>query len=80
MKKYLLILCLLPTAALAYFDIGTGSYIFQVIVASSLGIIYTVRHHIRVFLGKIMFWKKEAVSQSKDETEPKTQNEFPNGG
>ena len=67
MKPYLLLLCLLPIPAFAYFDIGTGTYLFQVLAASFLGFVYTVRHHVRVALSKLMFWKKPISTPPQDE-------------
>jgi len=39
---------LLPQAAFAYLDPGTGSYIFQVLVATLIGGLFTIK----------MYWQK----------------------
>jgi hypothetical protein len=44
-----------PGDALAYIDLGTGSYIFQVLIASVLGAAFAVRAYwerIRAFFGR----------------------------
>jgi len=50
--------------AYAYLDPGSGSYIFQLIVASLIGILFAVR----LFWGKIkMFFKNIFSKQDSDE-------------
>ena len=57
--NYILIFCLiLPSTAFAYFDIGTGSYLFQIILASLFGGIYTVRNYISHLFRKVFKSKK----------------------
>jgi hypothetical protein len=44
-----------PGEALAYIDLGTGSYIFQVLIASVLGAAFAMRAYwdrIRAFFGR----------------------------
>jgi hypothetical protein len=44
-----------PRDALAYIDLGTGSYVFQVIIASLLGAAFAVKAYwerIRAFFGR----------------------------
>jgi hypothetical protein len=44
-----------PGDALAYIDLGTGSYVFQVIIASLLGAAFAVKAYwerIRAFFGR----------------------------
>ena len=44
-----------PGDALAYIDLGTGSYVFQVLIASVLGAAFAVRAYwerIRAFFGR----------------------------
>jgi hypothetical protein len=44
-----------PGIALAYIDLGTGSYVFQVVIASILGAAFAVRAYwerIRAFFGR----------------------------
>jgi hypothetical protein len=35
--------CLFPKAAYAYIDLGTGSYILQILIATVLGVIVTLK-------------------------------------
>lgn len=51
--RYFILLLLLPSTAWAYFDIGTGSYLFQIILASFFGLIYTVRSYITAIFRKL---------------------------
>ena len=44
-----------PGDALAYIDLGTGSYVFQVLIASVLGVAFAVRAYwerIRAFFSR----------------------------
>jgi hypothetical protein len=41
----LMLLLMTPADALAYVDPGTGSYIFQLVIAGGLAAIYTVRRY-----------------------------------
>jgi hypothetical protein len=44
-----------PGDALAYIDLGTGSYVFQVVIASLLGAAFAVKAYwerIRAFFGR----------------------------
>lgn len=70
MKLEWLLCLLIPSTALAYFDLGTGSYIFQIVLASFFGMVYTTRAYItacfRKFFGK---------SSDKKEEESTEQNE-----
>ena len=63
--KYFIILLVLtvffPIAAFGYIDPGTGSYIFQLLIAGLLGAAFTIKsfwHQIPTMLGKLAFWKK----------------------
>jgi hypothetical protein len=42
------LLCALPTAALAYIDPGTGSYLIQILIAAFVAVSFTAR----------IFWKR----------------------
>lgn len=65
MKGYFLILLfLMPATAWAYFDIGTGTYLFQIALASFFGFIYTVRAYIGAVFRKI-FGKNPPKDASK---------------
>jgi len=47
------IACLFPTKTYAYLDPGTGSYIFQLVIASFLGGLFVIKlswHKIKTFL------------------------------
>jgi hypothetical protein len=66
--RYFLLLLLLPSTAWAYFDIGTGSYLFQIILASFFGLIYTVRSYITAVFRKLLN-KPAAKSASSEPTE-----------
>ena len=70
MKKLLFLILLLPAPAFAYFDLGTGTYLFQIIAASLLGVIYTVRSYIAVVFRSLMFWKKEEIKEQELEKPP----------
>lgn len=52
---YMFLGLMIPEKAFAYMDPGTGSYIFQIVIAFFLGILFTVKQ----FWGKITgFFKK----------------------
>jgi hypothetical protein len=44
----LLCMCLFPSAAQAYLDPGTGSYLLQMLIAGALGALFVVK----------VFWKQ----------------------
>jgi len=62
----LLLPILFPGSALAYLDPGTGSYIFQVILAAVLGALFSLKvfwKKIRAFFGNL-FSGKDADDKS----------------
>jgi hypothetical protein len=56
-----LITLLFPQKACAYIDLGTGSYIFQIIIAFFIGGIYAIKQHIQ----QIKFYFKKLFTQKK---------------
>lgn len=62
---YLFLFAILPFKADAYLDPGTGSYVFQIAIASLLGILFTVKSYwlnIKTFI-------KRKLSKDKKETD-----------
>ena len=55
---------LLPSAAQAYFDFGTGQYLFQLILAFGATIWFSLR---RVVVGKPKFSKSPAAAEDNNE-------------
>jgi hypothetical protein len=61
LKAWAVLVCLLflifPRAVYAYIDPGTGSYILQLIIATLLGVTFTIKAYwksIKTFLGNIL--------------------------
>lgn len=65
----LLFLFVLPKPAFAYLDPGTGSYLFQFVIAGALGGIYFFRGHIYKFKERLT--KKDKDDNRKNEPKKK---------
>lgn len=63
-----LISLLFPSHAYAYLDPGTGSYIFQILIAVAVGGLFAIK----LFWGKIKaFFNKSSSDENDDETAEK---------
>jgi len=63
---FLGLLCSLPSAALAYIDPGTGSYLLQILIAAFVAISFTAKifwKRISKFVSTKIFRKKKAVDE-----------------
>lgn len=58
----LIIVILIPKAAFAYLDPGTGSYVLQVVIALFIGAIYSVK----IYWTKIKTFIKRTFSKEKE--------------
>ena len=58
---------MLPQKAYAYLDPGTGSYVFQVVIASLMGILFSIK----MFWGNIKLFFVNLVSKREEIDENK---------
>ena len=65
-----LISLLFPSHGYAYLDPGTGSYIFQILIATAVGGLFAIK----IFWGKIKaFFKKLSSDRDADSEDDKTE-------
>ncbi|MCH7883539.1 hypothetical protein IIA95_03955 [Patescibacteria group bacterium] len=60
----------MPGLALAYLDPGTGSYIFQMVLAFFVGASFAVKIYwrkIRAFFGRVFLRQKDEVKENQNE-------------
>jgi hypothetical protein len=61
---------LFTTNAYAYIDLGSGSFILQLVIASFFGIVFTAKSYIKQFFVKI----QQCFSSKKSTPNPKAPN------
>jgi len=63
---------ILPATAWAYIDPGTGSYLFQLVIAGGLAALYTLRrywHGVRTMMSSVLGRKHQSTANPPDGVE-----------
>lgn len=58
-----------PQTLCAYIDPGTGSFIFQILVAGLLGGVYVVRLHVKTLLKRLFSGSKDVTKTKNDKND-----------
>lgn len=55
----------LPQTVHAYLDLGSGSYLVQIVIATVVGGVYAVRLHLRRWAGGIGSWVRRMIRRKR---------------
>lgn len=58
-------LLVLPQTVHAYLDLGSGSYLVQIVIATVVGGVYAVRLHLRRLAGGIGAWVRRVITRKR---------------
>lgn len=75
---FLTLSSILPTSANAYLDPGTGSYVFQLLIAFMVGIAFSVKIYwvkIKLFFARVFGKKKNTSDTAPDSLEKPAEDE-----